>query len=170
MRTIVTDQSWKGPAWVSTATIAALVVGVVLGTSLATRTDALAQPSVTFSGESAVLMNFVAPAQTADFERVMRAYSAGLSGSDNAESNQMGAGLKVFRAAEPGLNNTVLYLWIVDHVVPGANYAVTPVLNDEVQPGPPGNGVEVQELYEAYIGSLEGGGQQQVNMTLVMEF
>lgn len=170
MRTIVIDRSWKGPAWVSTATMAALVVGVMLGTSLSTRTDALAQPSVRFSGESAVLMNFVAPAKTADFERVMRAYSVGLAESDNAVSNQMGAGLKVFRAAEPGLNNTVLYLWIVDPVVSGANYAVTQVLNDEGQPGPPGNDVEVQGLYEAYIGSLVGGGQQQVDMTLVMEF
>ena len=170
MWTIMTNRLWKGPAWVSTATIAALVIGAVMGTSLATRTDALAQASVTFSGESAVLLNFVAPGKTADFERVMRAYRAGLSGSDNAESNQMGDGLKVFRAAEPGLNNTVLYLWIVDPVVPGANYAVTQLLDDEVQPGPPGNGVEVQELYEAYIGSLEGGGQQQVDMALVMEF
>ncbi len=170
MQTMLSDRSWKGHAWVGTAIIAVLVVGVLLGTSFATRTDAAAQPSVTFSSESAVMMNFVAPGKTDDYERVMRAYGEGLSRSDNAQYNQLGSGLKIFRAAEPGQNNTVLYMWVVDPVVSGANYAVAQVLNDELPPGPPGNGADVQGLYEAYIGALEGGGQQPVNMTLVMEF
>ena len=170
MRTQWRDRTWKDPAWVGASTIAAVTVGVVLGTSFAVRTEALAKPSVTFSGEFAVLMNFVEPGKTADFERVMRAYTESLTGSDSAQSNQMGAGLKIYRAAESGQDNTVLYLWMVDPVVSGANYAVAQVLNNEVQPGPPGNDVEVQGLYEAYLGSLERGGQQQLDMTLVMEF
>ena len=170
MRTMLSHRSWKGHASVGTAIIAVLAVGVLLGTSLATRTDAAAQPTVTFSGESAVMMNFVAPGKTDDYERVMRAYGESLGRSDNAQYNRMGSGLKIFRAAEPGQNNTVLYLWIVDPVVSGGNYAVAQVLNDEVPPGPPGNGAEVQGLYEAYIGALEGGGQQPINMNLVMEF
>jgi len=170
MRTMLSDRSWTGQAWVGTAILVALVVGGLMGTSFATRTDAAAQPTVTFSGESAVMMNFVDPGKTDDYERVMRAYGEALSGSDNAQYNQMASGLKVFRAAEPGQNNTVLYMWFVDSVVSGGNYAVAQVLNDEVTPGPPGNGAEVQELYEAYIGALEGGGQQPINMTLMMEF
>ena len=170
MRTMLSDRSWTGQAWVGTAIIVALVVGGLMGTSFATRTDAAAQPTVTFSGESAVMINFVDPGKTDDYERVMRAYAEALSGSDNAQYNQMASGLKIFRAAEPGQNNTVLYMWFVDSVVSGGNYAVAQVLNDEMTPGPLGNGAELQELYEAYIGALEGGGQQPINMTLTMEF
>ena len=94
----------------------------------------------------------------------MRAYGAALSGSDNAQYNQMANGLKIFRAAEPGQNNTVLYMWFVDPVVSGANYSVAKVLNDEVPS-------EVQGLYEALTASMEpGGGQQPINMDLMMEF
>ena len=164
MRTMLNDGSWKGQAWVGTAIIAVLAVGVLLGTSFATRSEAMAQPILNFSGGSALLMNYIAPGKTADFERVMRAYAAALSGSDNAQYNQMANGLKIFRAAEPGQNNTVLYIWLVDPVVSGANYSVANVLNDEVPS-------EVQGVYEALIASMEpGGGQQPINMELMMEF
>jgi hypothetical protein len=170
VRTMMSDRSWTGQAWVGTAIIVALVVGGLLGTSFATRTEAAAQPTVTFTGESAVMMNFVDPGKTDDYERVMQAYGQALRESDNAQYNQLASGLRIFRAAEPGQNNTVLYMWFVDSVVSGGNYAVAQVLNDEVAPGPPGNGAEMQGLYEAYIEALEGGGQQPINMTLMMEF
>ena len=75
----------------------------------------------------------------------------------------MGRGLKIYRAAEPGQNNTVLYMWFVDPVVSGANYAVAQVLNDVVP-------TEVQGLYDTLVAAMEGGGQQTINMDLVMEF
>ena len=163
MRTILSNRSWKGQAWVGTAIIAALVVGVLLGTSFATRTDAAVQPTLTFTGGSALLLNYVAADKIADFERVIRTYGEALGSSENDERKRQAAGLKMFRAAEPGANNTVLYVWLVDPVVSGGNYAVAQVLADEMP-------AEVQGLYEAYIASLEGGGQQPINMNLVMEF
>ncbi len=163
MRTMLSNRSWKGQAWMGTTIIAALVVGVLLGTSFATRTDAAAQPSLTFTGGSALLLNYVAPDKAADFERVIRTYGEALGSSENDERKRQAAGLKMFRAAEPGQNNTVLYVWLVDPVVSGGNYAVAQVLADEMP-------AEVQGLYEAYVASLEGGGQQPINMDLVMEF
>ena len=163
MRAMSSDRSWKGSAWVGTAISAALVGGVLLGTSFATRTDAALQPSLTFTDESALLLLYVAADETDDFERVLRAYAEALGSSENDERQRQAAGLKMFRAAEPGPNNTVLYVWLVDPVVAGGNYAVAQVLADEM-PG------EMQGLYEVYVASLEGGGQQPINMNLVMEF
>ncbi len=163
MRTMLSNRSWKGQAWMGTTIMAALVVGVLLGTSFATRTDAAAQPTLTFTGGSALLLNYVASDKTADFERVIRTYGEALGSSENDERKRQAAGLKMFRAAEPGQNNTVLYVWLVDPVVSGGNYAVAQVLADEMP-------AEVQGLYEAYVASLEGGGQQPINMNLVMEF
>jgi len=163
MGTMLSEQSRKSRLWVGTAIIAALALGVSLGTSFAPRSEAAAQPVLNFSGGSAILMNFIAPGKTADFEGVMRAYGNALSSSENAEHNQMGRGLKIYRAAEPGQNNTVLYMWFVDPVVSGANYAVAQVLNDVVP-------TEVQGLYDTLVAAMEGGGQQTINMDLVMEF
>ena len=170
MRSSWSERSRKSRVWVGTAIVAALAVGVLLGSSFVPRSEAAAQPTLTFSGGTSILMNVVDPSKTTDFERVMRVYGESLVGSDNAQYNQMGAGFKVYRAAEPGPNNYVLYYWFMDPVVSGGNYAVAQVLADEVGPGPPANGSQVQELYEAYSGSLEGGGQQPINLNLVMEF
>ena len=167
---MLNKRSRKGRIWVGTAIVAALAVGVLLGSSFAPRSEAAAQPTLNFSGGASLLMNVVDPTKTADFERAMRAYGEALTQSSNGQSNQMGAGLKVFRASEPGPNNFVLYYWFLDPVVSGANYAIAQVLNDDLAPGPPGNGDEVRELFAAYSGALEGGGQQAINLTLVMEF
>ena len=109
MRTMLSKQSRKSRVWMGTAVVAALAIGVLLGSSFAPRSEAAAQPVLNFSGGSGLLMNYVAGGATADFERVMRTYGEALVGSDNAQYNQMGSGLKVFRAVEPGQNNTVLY-------------------------------------------------------------
>ena len=163
MRMMLSDRSWKGRARMGTAMIGVLVAGVLLGSSFATRTDAAAQPTLTFTGESALLLNYVAADQTAAFERVIRTYGEALGSSETDERTRQAAGLKMFRAVEPGANGTVLYVWLVNPVVSGANYAVAQVLADEMP-------AEVQGLYEAYVASLEGGGQQPINMNLVMEF
>jgi hypothetical protein len=163
MRTMLRKGSRKSRVWVGTAVVAALAVGVLLGTSFAPESEAAAQPVMNFTGGSAVVMSYVSQAGTADYERVMRAYGASLSGSENAQYNQMGSSMKIFRAAEPGPNNTVLYMWIVDPVISGANYAEAQILNDEMPD-------EVQDLYEALLAAMEGGGRQTINMELVMDF
>ena len=162
MRTMLSNQSRRSRVWVTTAIVTALAVGVLLG-SLAPRSVAAVQPVTTFNGETAIFYNLVNSANTADFERVMRAYGEALSGSDNAQYNEMAAGLKVYRLADPGPNNYVVYYWFLDPVVSGGNYAVAKVLSDEMP-------TEVQALYEAYSAALEGGGQQAINLNLVMEF
>ena len=171
MRTILSNQSRSGRLWVGAAVTSALAVGVVLGSSFASRSEAAAQQPVTnFSGGTAMMTNVVDPSKTADFERVMRAYGEGLAGSSNAEYNRMAAGFKIYRAVEPGPNNFVVYYWFIDPVISGANYAVAKVLNDEIAGGPPSNGDEVRELFAAYQGALTGGGTLAANLNLIMEF
>ena len=170
MRTILTKRSLKSRVWMGTVVAAALAAGVLLGGMFAPRSEAAAQPVTSFTGGAAMMTNVVNPAKTADFERVMRAYGEALSASGNPQYNQMAAGFKVYRATEPGPNNFVVYYWFLDPVIAGGNYAVAKVLADEVSPGPPGNGAQVQALFDAYTGSLEGGGQAPANLDLVMEF
>jgi hypothetical protein len=170
MRTILNMSSRRSQVGVGAALVAAVAFGVLLGSSFAPTSEAAAQPTLGFTGGTGIVLNVVNPEKTADFERVMRAFGESLVGSSDAQRQQMGEGLKLYRAAEVGANNYALYYLFADPVVSGANYAVAQVLADEYMGGPPENGDEVREIYEAYSGALKGGGQQAINLDLVMEF
>ena len=99
----------------------------------------------------------------------MRAFSESLTSSDSAERKQMGAGFKLYRAAETGPNNSVIYYSIFNPAISGAEYEPITVLSDDHLSGPPGNGDEVRALYTDYSEALAPGGAQ-VNLTLVAGF
>jgi len=160
MRSFQIFRSGRRQVWVGCAVVAALVAGIVVGMTFATRT-AEAQGR-TFSGGAGMMLNYVKADATADFEAVMRKLGEALQTSSNPERNQQARGWKVYRAQEPGQNNSVLYVWFIDPTVSGADYAVSQILN-EAFPG------EVQQLYEQFSGSFAGG-QSMVNLDLVVEF
>ena len=170
MRTMLTTGSGKSRFWLSATIVAALAVGVLLGSSFAPGSEAGAQaPALTFSGEVGVIVNLVNSGNTADFERVMNAYGETLAGSGNAERRQMGAAFRLYRASEAGPNNSAIYYSVFDPVISGGDYQHFTVLAEEFGGGSPGNGDEVRELYTAYTGALAPGGSQ-LNLTLVHEF
>ena len=161
MFSLQSQKSWRRNLWVGSAVVGALVVGLVLGMVFTTNT-AEAQAARTFSGGNGMMLNYVDAAKTADFEAVMHKLAEGLQNSDNPQRNQQAEGWKVYRAQEPGPNNSVLYVWFMDPAVSGADYAVSQILN-EAFPG------EVQGLYETFNGSFAGG-QSMVNLDLVLDF
>ena len=168
MRTIMSQ--WSGRVWVGAAIVTALAVGVLLGSSFASRSEALVQPAVNFSGDAGLVLSVVNPANADAFENAMRAFKETLMSSSDANRQQMGAGFKLFRAAEAGPNNFALYYQLADPNVAGGNYSVITVLAEEYGGGPPGNGDEVRALYAGYTEALTGGGQQTMNLNLVDGF
>jgi len=153
--------SLRGYLWAGTVGVTVLVTGVVLGMVFATNT-AEAQGARTFSSGSGMMLNYINAANTDDFEAVMRKLAEALQTSDSTERNQQAEGWKVYRAQEPGPNNSVLYVWFIDPAVANADYAVSQILN-EAFPS------EVQALYEQFNGSFSGG-QAMVNLDLVVDF
>lgn len=143
------------------ALVAMLVAGVALGAAL-TASRAEAQAVRGFSGDAALMFHFVKPAQTATFERVMVELDAAL----DVNRGDQARGWKVFRADTDitGQGN-VMYVWVIDPVVGGADYAVSTILNEAVPE-------QVQELYEAYNGSYTDAQLKQLrlNLDLVRDF
>ncbi len=146
---------------VGCAIVTALVTGVVLGVAFTTNT-AEAQAARTFSGGTGMMLNYIKTDATDDFEDVMRKLGEALTSSENAERNRQAQGWKVYRAQEPGPNNSVLYVWFIDPTISGADYAVSQILNEAFP-------AEVQGLYESFSGSFAGG-QSMVNLDLVVDF
>ncbi len=147
--------------WVGFAIIAALVTGVVVGTTFHPGT-AEAQASRTLSGGSGIFFNYIKPGATADFEAVMRKVGEALEQSDNPDRKRQAQGWKVYRVKESGPNNSVIYAWFLEPAVSGADYAVSQILNEAFP-------AEVQALYETYSESFSAG-QAIMNLDLLIEF
>ena len=116
-------------------------------------------PGRVFGSDAGMIWNPVKPDRILDFEMVMARLKEALALSEDPVRKQQAAGWKVFRALEVGPNNTVLYVFVVDPAVKGADYTISKILN-EVFPA------EVQELYKLYIGA-SAGGQSLLNLQLV---
>ena len=84
-----------------------------------------------------------------------------LANSDKPERRQQAAGWKLYKAAEPGPNGTVLYVNVLSPALKGADYTISKIL-DEVFPQ------EVQQLFPLYRDSFAG--LARAELSLVQDF
>jgi len=112
-----------------------------------------------FASDAGMVLNFVKPDKTADFEAIMGKLREALQKSEKPERKQQAVSWKVLKALEPGANGSVLYVFLIDPAVKGADYTVSTILA-EAFPN------EVQALYKQYAEAYASG-QNFVNLTLV---
>lgn len=74
-----------------------------------------------------------------------------LKTSTDPRVRSQAAGWRVFRAAEPGPNGTVLFVFVIDPPVPGADYGLGRILADAYPD-------TIQEVWRLYQGAVTGGG------------
>jgi hypothetical protein len=119
-----------------------------------------AVPSTRVFGSGAgIVLNFIKPDKTADFEAVVAKLKEALQKSKDPVRIQQARSWKVFRALEPGGNGSVLYLFVIDPAVPHADYTVSTILAEAFPD-------QVQTLYKQYADSYASG-QNFVNLTTV---
>ncbi len=112
-----------------------------------------------FASDAGLVLNFIKPDRTADFEEVIARLKDALERSDKPERKQQAATWKVFRALEPGANGSVLYVFDIDPAVAGADYTVSTILAEAFPD-------QVQDLYKKYADAYVAG-QNFVNLKLV---
>lgn len=100
-----------------------------------------------FPGDGGVILNFVKADKATDFEMVLGKVKETLAKSEKPERKQQATGWKIFKASEPGPNGAVIYVFIMDPVVKGADYSVGNILVE-------GFGAEGQTLYKTYSESF----------------
>ena len=122
----------------------------------------LPPPGRVFGSDSGMIWNPVKPDRTLDFEMVMGRLKEALAHSEDPVRKQQAAGWKLFKALEVGPNNSVLYVFVMDPAVKGADYTISKILNEAFPK-------EVQELYKLYIGASVGG-QVLLNLQLLRNF
>jgi hypothetical protein len=114
-------------------------------------------PGRIFAAEHGVIFNAIKPDKVADFETVITKLRQALEKSKDPVRNQQGWGWKIFKAAEPGPNGSVLYVFVMDPAVKGADYGVAKILA-EAYP------TEIMELYRIYSGAFATAGQTLLNL------
>jgi pyruvate/2-oxoglutarate dehydrogenase complex dihydrolipoamide acyltransferase (E2) component len=114
-----------------------------------------------FASDAGMVLNFIKPDKTADFEAVMTKLKEALQKSEKPERKQQAASWKIFKSPEPAQNGNVLYVFIIDPAVKSADYTVSTILAEAFPQ-------EVQTLYKQYADAYASG-QNFVNLSLVSD-
>ena len=152
-----------------------IVFGLVVGTLSATTAFAQAAPAAPapaaaaqaaptarlFASDAGMVLNFIKPDKTADFEAVMGKLKEALQKSAKPERKQQAATWKVFKSPDPAAGGNVLYVFMIEPAVTGADYTVSTILAEAFP-------AEVQALYKQYAESYASG-QNFVNLSLVTD-
>jgi hypothetical protein len=112
-----------------------------------------------------MILNFIKPDKTADFEAVITKLKEALQKSQKPERKQQATSWKVFKSPDPagtGPNANALYVFIIDPAVKGADYNVSNILAEAFPPD------QVNELYKQYAGAYAQG-QNIVNLSLIAD-
>src|SRR4029077_18674022 len=131
-----------------------IVFGFVVGTLSAATAFAQAAPAPAaaaqaapttraFAGDGGLVLNFIKPDKTADFEAVVGKLKEALAKSPKPERKQQAASWKVFKSPDPAAGGNVLYVFIIDPSVKGADYTVSTILSEAFP-------AEVAALYKQY--------------------
>jgi hypothetical protein len=114
-------------------------------------------PGRVFAAEEGLIFNAIRPDRVADFDVVIGKLRQALASSKDPIRNQQGRSWRIFKATEPGPNGSVLYVFLMDPVVKGADYGVAKILA-EAYP------MEITELYRMYSGAFATAGQTLLNL------
>jgi hypothetical protein len=118
-------------------------------------------PPRLLTSDGGLVLNFIKPDKTADFEAVIAKLREALQKSPKPERRQQASSWKVFKAGEPAASGNVLYVFVMDPAVKGADYTVSTILA-EAFPS------EAIALYKQYSESFAAG-YNFVNLGLVQD-
>ena len=154
-----------------------IVFGLVVGTLSAATAFAQAAPAPApaqppaaaqaaptarmFASDAGMVLNFIKQDKTADFEAVVGKLKEALQKSEKPERKQQAASWKVFKSPDPAAGGNVLYVFMIDPSVKGADYTVSTILAEAFP-------TEVQALYKQYAEAYASG-QNFVNLSLVSD-
>ena len=115
-----------------------------------------------FASDAGMVLNFIKPDKTADFEAVMGKLKEALQKSEKPERKQQAASWKVFKSPEPAGAN-VLYVFVIDPAVKDADYTVSNILAEVFPPA------ELNVDLQA-IRRVVRAGQNIINLNLINAF
>lgn len=99
-----------------------------------------------------LLFNTVRADRVDDFETAMGYLQAALAASTNERVRAQASGWRIFKATEGAPGGAVLYVFLLDPTVTGADYSLGRILADAYP-----DQAKLQEIWKLYSGSVTGG-------------
>jgi hypothetical protein len=127
----------------------ALTLSVLSSSTTHTQEAAPAQPAqaaanpYVFATDGALLLNFIKPDKTADFDMIIMRLKEALQKSDKAERQEMAKSWKIYKAQEMGAGGAAIYVSVIAPAVKGADYTVSTILAEAFP-------AEANDLYRKY--------------------
>ena len=106
----------------------------------------------TFTAPVGLLFNTVRADRVDDFEKAMGYLQAALAASTNERVRAQAAGWRIYKATEGAPGGAVLYVFVLDPTVTGADYSLGRILADAYP-----DQAKLQEIWKLYSGSVTGG-------------
>jgi hypothetical protein len=114
-----------------------------------------------FGGDAGIVLIYVKPEKTADFETAMGRVKEALMKSEKPERKQQGASMKLFKAVASPAGQ--IYVLLASPSVKGVDYSVASILTD-------GLPQEARAIYQVYADSLATQPQVVIPLDLVSDF
>lgn len=114
-----------------------------------------------FPNDAGMVLIFIKPDKTADFEMVMGKLKEALAKSEKPERKQQAAGWKVFKSPDPAGANT-LYVFVIDPALKGADYQVSNLIAEAFPPA------EANDILKKYAEAFAQG-MNIVNLNLIQD-
>ena len=117
-----------------------------------------------YTAPAGMMFHPILPDKTADFEDVITRLRDALNSSTDETHRAQALGWKVYRAVEPGPpdQTSVLYVFVIDPAVGGADYTIGEMLRRELP-------LEAQTLYEKFAASYAYS-PSLINVQLLADF
>ncbi|HMD35084.1 MAG TPA: hypothetical protein VKH42_08955 [Vicinamibacterales bacterium] len=119
----------------------------------------------TFPGDAGLMIIFVRPDKTADFEAVLARAKETLLNSDKAARREQAAGWKVFKARETAAG-AVIYVSVMDPIVKDADYSLGSLLGEETA----GDADPKTSIYAKYLQSFSPQAINLLHLAAVADF
>ena len=144
--------------------IFALALAALAGTfstAYAQAPAAAPPPHRNFNGDGGLVLMYVKPEKTADFETAMGKIKEALMKSEKPERKQQAAGWKLFKAGAGPAGQ--VYVFMISPSVKNADYSIGPILFEAVPQ-------EAKAIYDSYYASLSAQPQNVIALDLVNDF
>lgn len=99
------------------------------------------EPAIGFTTDAGMIYNVIKPTATADFEMVLARLREALHKSEDPARQQQAASWKVYKASDTLPDGSVMYIFLFDETVKGADYDPVKILSEAFP-------TEVNDLYE----------------------
>jgi hypothetical protein len=150
--------------WIAPALLVGLLAAAPVYAQQPAAPAQQAQPVSTqrlFPNDGGMVLNFIKPDKTADFELVMEKLKEALAKSEKPERKEQAAGWKVFKSPDPAGAN-VLYVFVIHPSAKAADYQVSNIIA-EAFPAAEANDI-LKKYAEAYA-----QGMNIVNLNLIQD-